>query len=297
MALPDGVTLLLAPNPSPMTLTGTNTYLVRGAAGCAVIDPGPMIERHLVAVAEEGQRQGGIRAILITHGHPDHVEGAPRLRELTGAPIIAWSKEGVADANETLEDEALFTLGDRGLRALFTPGHRYDHLSFALEANGRDTGVIFAGDLVAGAGTVVIAPPDGNLRDYLAALRRILAREPALLAPGHGSDRADASALITGYIAHREDRESQLLSALSATPRSVADLVARIYTDTPTYLHPVAAYSTLAGLLKLEEEGRVAQAPSGPDDASTPVAEPSGLALEGVIGRPAGLDAYWRLIA
>src|SRR5579862_8022148 len=101
MALPDGVSLLLAPNPSPMTLGGTNTYLVRGALGCVVIDPGPAIEPYLEAVAVEAHWLGSARAILITHGHPDHAEGARRLSEMTGAPILAWSFEGVPVANAT----------------------------------------------------------------------------------------------------------------------------------------------------------------------------------------------------
>jgi glyoxylase-like metal-dependent hydrolase (beta-lactamase superfamily II) len=280
-----------------MTLTGTNTYIVRGALGCAVIDPGPAIEAHLSAVAEEAERMGGARAILVTHGHPDHVEGASRLRELTGAPILAWSREGVACANETLGDGAVYSLGERQLRALFTPGHRYDHLCFALEESGSDTGTIFAGDLVAGAGTVVIAPPEGDLSDYLDSLRRILARAPAHLAPGHGPQREDARALLEGYIAHRDDRERQLLSALSATPATVAELVRRVYTDTPLYLHSIAAYSMLAGLLKLEREGRASQDPPTPEDSESNADEaPAGLALEGVVGRPQGLAARWRRV-
>lgn len=296
MALPDGVTLLLAPNPSPMTLSGTNTYLVRGAAGCLVIDPGPEIESHLLAVADAARAQGGAKAILITHGHPDHVAGAARLRGLTGAPVVAWSREGVAVADETLADGGDVSLGDRAARALYTPGHRYDHLCFLLEEGGRDAGVIFAGDLVAGAGTVVIAPPEGDLSDYLASLRRVLALQPRLILPGHGTARQDARALLEGYIAHRADRERQLLGALSAAPTTVTALVAMIYTDTPAYLHPVAAYSTLAGLIKLEREGRVAREAVA-EGAEEPVSlgPDSPLALEGVVGRPEGLSARWRL--
>ncbi|HEX9038406.1 MAG TPA: MBL fold metallo-hydrolase [Ktedonobacterales bacterium] len=297
MSLPDGITRLLAPNPSPMTLTGTNTYLVRGADGCAIIDPGPRIEEHLQTVAEEARSQGGARAILITHGHPDHVEGAARLRELTGARIVAWSRAGVPEADETLPDGGMLSLGRRGLRAHFTPGHRFDHLCFALEGE-RATGAIFAGDLVAGAGTVVIAPPEGDLLDYLASLRRVLALNPRLLLPGHGPEREDARALLGGYLAHREERERQLVSALRGEPASVAALVEAIYTDTPSYLHPVAAHSTLAGLLKLEREGRVTRT-SAEDGAAQTVRfdAPGPLALEGMVGRPDGLFSLWSRVS
>jgi glyoxylase-like metal-dependent hydrolase (beta-lactamase superfamily II) len=295
MSLPDGVSLLLAPNPSPMTLTGTNTYLLRGSAGCVIIDPGPEIEEHLGAVADEAQKQGGALAILVTHGHPDHVEGAAHLRELTGAPIWAWSRAGSPAADKTISDGERISVGERALRAIFTPGHRYDHVCFLLEDPKQDEGVVFAGDLVAGAGTVVIAPPEGDLNDYLTSLRRILALEPHLLLPGHGPARDDARALLEGYIAHREDRERQLLNALSAEPITVQTLVQLIYTDISPSLHPIAAYSTLAGLIKLERERRVIRLPGIDDTEESSLPERSPLALEGVVGRSAGFSARWRL--
>jgi glyoxylase-like metal-dependent hydrolase (beta-lactamase superfamily II) len=300
MPLPANVSIVLAPNPSPMTGPGTNTYLVSGAEGCVVIDPGPEIESHLAAVAQAAQARGGARALLVTHGHPDHMEGAARLRVLTGAPIWAYSREGVPGADAELADNALVSLGDQRLRALYTPGHRFDHLCFLLEGSG----VVFAGDLVAGAGTVVIAPPHGDLNDYLASLRRLLALIPhelRTLAPAHGPAREDAQALLEGYIAHREQREQQLLAALAADAddhpdgQRVAELVARIYTDVAPDLWPVAAYSTLAGLLKLERDGRAQRSQPAADDTGAPP-EPTPLALEGVVGRPDGIDARWRPI-
>lgn len=296
MISPIGVTTLLAPNPSIMTGAGTNTYLVRGSGGCAIIDPGPEIEVHLQSVAAEARRQGGAKVILITHGHPDHLEGAARLRALTGAPIRAWSREGSPVADGTVADGALISLGGLALRALHTPGHRYDHLCFVLLDVVQPTGAVFAGDLVAGEGTVVIAPPEGDLMDYLASLRRLLALTPRLLLPGHGPARSDARTLLEGYLKHREDREQQLIAALSAEPATVPHLVSRIYTDVAPALHPVAAYSTLAGLIKLEREARVIRLPAMESDLEPEqIALHSPLALEGVVGRPEGMGARWRL--
>ena len=300
MPLPEGVSVILAPNPSPMTGNGTNTYLVSGGQGCVVIDPGPLIESHLVAVAEAAQELGGARALLVTHGHPDHAEGAARLRELTGAPVLAWSREGVPAADETLDDGDVATLGDRALRAIYTPGHRYDHLCFLLE----DEGTLFAGDLVAGVGTVVIAPPEGDLDDYLASLRRLLAmdaRDLRLIAPGHGPAREDVQELLEGYLTHREQRERQLVAALVVDERGqrISELVVRIYTDVGPDLWPIAAYSTLAGLLRLERVGLAERVLSVVSEEVVMVGESAliahtPLALEGVVGRPDGLDARWR---
>src|SRR5579864_9186679 len=218
MDLPAGVERILAPNPSLMTGPGTNTFLVTApGTRCVVIDPGPEIESHLAAIAATAAPHGGIAQILITHGHPDHVEGASRLRALTGAPVLAWSREGSPAADTTLAHGDSIRVGERQLRALHTPGHRFDHLCFLLE----DSGALFAGDLVAGVGTVVIIPPEGDLLDYLASLRRLralAADHPAdtasgrlpdapplgLILPAHGPEIADPAALLDDYLAHRQ---------------------------------------------------------------------------------------------
>ncbi len=264
MPLPEGVQVILAPNPSIMTGPGTNSYLVAGSGGpCVVVDPGPDDAGHLEAIARAAAELGGLGAILVTHGHADHQEGAAHLRALTGAPVLAWSREGGAATDRALADGERIAVGDRTLRALHTPGHRFDHLCFLLE----DAGALFAGDLVAGVGTVVIAPPEGNLADYLASLRRLLALEGLRsILPGHGPVVEDGPALLREYVAHRLLREQQVLAGLSAGLSTIPALVARIYAEVDPALHPAAGRSVAAHLLKLEREGRVARPAGAPED-------------------------------
>ncbi len=252
----EGVECILAPNAGLMTGPGTNTYLVWGAGGsCVVIDPGPDDPAHLDVVVEAVAARGVLEAILVTHGHHDHDAGAARLGERTGAPVLTWSRDEVAAAGRTLVDGERVMVGGRALRALHTPGHRFDHLCFLLE----DTRVLFAGDLVAGVGTVVIAPPEGDLTDYMASLRRLRDLPLRTILPGHGPPIGAPHALLDGYIAHREAREAQVLAGLADGLCAVAALVAAIYAAVDPALRPAAALSVTAHLLKLEREGRVAR--------------------------------------
>ena len=266
VALPVGVYCMLAPNPSLLTGPGTNTYLVadEAAGEVVVIDPGPDTPEHLRRVADAVAVLGRATAILVTHGHPDHADGAAALRELLGVPIYAWSREGVAATDHPLADGAEIAVGNRKLRALCTPGHRFDHLCFLLE----DADALFAGDLIAGVGTVVIAPPEGDLLDYLVSLRRLQALGLRLILPAHGPFLGDPQAVLSYYIAHREERERQVLAGLAAGPRTVGELVSAIYADVSADLHPIAAYSVLAHLYKLEREGRVHRLPGADDQES-----------------------------
>lgn len=267
MPLPEGVELILAPNPSMMTGPGTNTYVVSGApgGGVLVIDPGDAAAAHLDRIAAAAQSTGGLQAILITHGHPDHAGGAAELRERTGAPVLAWSREGVPVADRTLTDGETLHVGGRTLRAVHTPGHRFDHLAFLLE-DAEQGPVLFAGDLVAGIGTVVISPPEGDLFDYLESLRRLLALDLRLILPAHGPAIESPRELLEYYIAHRDERERQVLDGLRAGRETIPELVAAIYAEVDPALHPVAARSVLAHLLKLEREGRVAREGTDADE-------------------------------
>jgi glyoxylase-like metal-dependent hydrolase (beta-lactamase superfamily II) len=254
--LPAYVKAILAPNPSLLTGPGTTSFLVGSASsGCVVIDPGPEDEGHLHRLAEEAQVWGGLRSILITHGHADHYEGARMLAGLTGAPILAWSREGTPTADEQLHDGQIIECGPDRLRVLHTPGHRFDHVCFLLE----QARIVFAGDLVAGVGTVVILPPEGNISDYLASLRRLLALDLALILPAHGPVVTGPHAKLQEYIDHRMLRERQILEALQAGVERIPEMVKRIYADVDPRLHAFAGESVRAHLLKLESEGLVLQ--------------------------------------
>lgn len=259
--LAPGVRRITAPNPGYMTGPGTNTYLV-GEAGVAVIDPGVRDTTHLDAIEAAGE--GRIHRILVTHNHPDHSRGARELAERTGAPVQAHpiqlrgirEKDFVADSH--LDDGDIVAGADYRLRCLHTPGHAADHLCFLHE----ETGLLFAGDHVMEGVTVVIAPPDGDMGAYLASLER-LKREPIqAIAPGHGGVLHSPIEVLDGVIAHRREREAQILALLEESADGegcrIADMVETLYAEVPAPLHPVAAYQVYAHLLKLRDEGRVA---------------------------------------
>src|SRR5579859_2947968 len=255
-ALPDYVRLFLAPNPSLLTGPGTNSFLVGGSPqGCYVIDPGPQDEGHLDTLADAARAWGGIQGILITHGHVDHYEGAQTLARKTGAPILAWSRDGTSVADQELSDQQTIECGADRLRVIHTPGHRFDHVCFLLE----DARLLFAGDLVAGVGTVVILPPEGNVGAYLASLRRLLTLDLALILPGHGPFITAPHAKLQEYIDHRLLSEQQILDALEAGLERIPEMVQRIYADVDPRLHGFAGESVRAHLLKLAAEGRVTQ--------------------------------------
>ena len=239
---------VLAPNPSHMTGAGTNTYLL-GEAELAVIDPGPVLPEHLDAIVREAG-SAKIAAILVTHRHSDHLPAALPLAERTGAPLYGHPE--LPGVQRPLADDETLAVGGLHLRALATPGHTPDHHCYLLEEDGG----IFTGDLIAGSGTVVVGPGPGELRQYLASLRRLLALRPSRLLPGHGPEVADAGGKIQEYLDHRQAREDQIVAALSQGSRTLEGLRLEIYPDVPQALVWAAENNLRTHLLKLQEEGR-----------------------------------------
>jgi glyoxylase-like metal-dependent hydrolase (beta-lactamase superfamily II) len=242
-ALPAWCTLVRADNPSPMTLEGTNTYVLRagGAPGAVVVDPGPLDEGHLAAVAALGP----VQLIVLTHGHPDHAEGAHLFQEMTGAPMAAVEPRLVVDIAALRGGETFTDVGGLTLRVVPTPGHTSDSVSFVVE---DDEPALLTGDTILGRGSTVVAHPDGVLAPYLDSLARLRDLGPMLLLPGHGPVRPDASALATDYLAHREQRLEQVRAAVAAGDRSAREVVRRVYVDVDPSLWPAAELSVLAQL-------------------------------------------------
>lgn len=273
-----GIRRLLAPNPSPMTYRGTNTYLV-GAEEIAVIDPGPRDDAHLAAILDACV-SGQITAILVTHAHLDHSPLARPLADKTGAPVYAFSDAtggrsavmqrlaatGLMRGGEGVDvgfqpDRSLAdgdTLAGAGwhLTALHTPGHFGNHLCFAFGER------LFSGDLVMGWASSLVSPPDGDLTDFMASCRRLRSRTWAQFLPGHGDVISDPAGRLDWLIDHRRSREAALLAALADGPATADALARRIYTDTPAALLPAAARNVLAHMIDLY--GKNIVAPEGP---------------------------------
>jgi hydroxyacylglutathione hydrolase len=255
---------VLGLNPGLMTGPGTNTYLI-GARRPILLDTGAGVAGYVRLLVDflGSEAQGEISRVVLTHRHVDHIGGVPDVRR--AFPRIPVAKLVKNDATlpvamESLEDGAVIRGDGVTLRAVYTPGHASDHLCYYLE----EERALFSGDLILGGSTTVIPPDDGDLGDYLDSLRRVLRLDVQRIYPAHGPVLEPARPVIEGYIAHRLERDAQILQAVSAGAEMVADIVARVYRDVAPALHPVARLSVLSHLHKLEREGRVVRLAGDP---------------------------------
>jgi glyoxylase-like metal-dependent hydrolase (beta-lactamase superfamily II) len=259
-----GIRRVLAPNPSPFTYTGTQTYIL-GEGEVAVIDPGPDLPEHLEALtaALKGERVG---AILCTHTHRDHSPASRPLAAVTGAPIVGCAALSLEDegprADESFDSayrpDRILADGERlrgegwAVEAVATPGHTSNHLCFAFAE-----GALFTGDHVMGWSTTVVAPPDGDMAAYRASLERLLARADRIYYPAHGPAVTDPHGHVRRLIEHRSMRERQILGQLERGEGRIPAIVASLYTDIDPRLFPAAGRSVLAHLVDLERRGAV----------------------------------------
>jgi len=255
-----GIRRIVAPNPSMMTGPGTNTYLF-GRDKVAVLDPGPLIDNHIDAIIDFAAAP--IAWVLVTHTHPDHSPAASVLAEITGAELIGIAapegphQDKTFKPQRSLEDTEKFETDEFSLEVIRTPGHASNHICF-LHA---ESNWLFTGDHVIDGSTVVIDPPDGNMKHYIESLRRVKRLECDALAPGHGEIIHDPARVVDWIIDHRLEREAKVVAALKQNPRlSTYDLVPHVYKDVDKRLYGWAERSLLAHLIKLEEDGRAGQA-------------------------------------
>jgi glyoxylase-like metal-dependent hydrolase (beta-lactamase superfamily II) len=274
----DDILRIVAPNPGPMTLEGTNTYVV-GRDPAYVIDPGPAIAEHIEAVRAAAEERGGIGGVLLTHSHADHTAGV----EMLGAEVLLGS---VSEGDETapappsetlsaggppgsvLDSRASGPVGQDTSRELRrvgpfgvmpSPGHAADHVCFVRETDHAPGPVVFCGDLVLGHGSSIVPPRTmgGSLSDYMASLHALAALEPSLLCPGHGPWIADPAGKITEYLEHRTERERKLVAAIDGGERDRDRLLDAGWDDVPEPMRPAAAVAMQAHLEKLADEGRL----------------------------------------
>lgn len=276
--------VLRAPNPSPMTGDGTNTYII-GTQDLCIIDPGPDDESHFAALLHHLHQGPRLRKILVTHSHLDHSPLARRLADYTGAVILAYGDslagrseqmnalaqaghagggEGVDLAfrpDQALQDRETVQIGGDLIRAIWTPGHFGNHLCFEWR------GAVFSGDHVMGWSSTFVSPPDGDIGAYMCSLDRLEEESPRRLYPGHGAPIDAPLQRIAELRAHRLAREEAILSRLALGARTLPQLVAEIYTDTPAALHPAAARNVFAHLINLQDRRQVESHPALAPDA------------------------------
>ncbi|ABC62187.1 MBL fold metallo-hydrolase [Erythrobacter litoralis] len=260
------VARILAPNPSPYTFTGTQTYIVGTEGEVAVIDPGPNEPEHIDAIIQ-AIGDDTVVAIMCTHTHRDHSPAAAPLAEKTGAPIVGCAplviETDLPRADESfdttyapdrvLEDGEAMTGRGWTLRAVHTPGHTSNHLCFALE----ESGALFTGDHVMGWSTSVVIPPDGDMGDYMASLDKLYNREDRVYYSAHGAPIEKPRQLVRGMIGHRRQRENQILRHLGEKPLRLPDFVPLMYKGLDPRLNKAAQMSVQAHLIDLERRGRV----------------------------------------
>jgi glyoxylase-like metal-dependent hydrolase (beta-lactamase superfamily II) len=267
---------VIADNPSKYTYLGTGTYII-GQGDVAVIDPGPTLDAHrdALAAALEGAR---VRAILVTHCHSDHSPLAAWLHGETGAPTFAFGPHGTAESDSDLDadveegvtleettdtdfepdvrvgDGEVVAIGSGWtMRAVYTPGHTSNHMCYSLD----EERALFTGDHVMGWSTTVVSPPDGDMRDYIDSLRKVIARDDATLWPTHGAPVTSPQPFLRAFLDHRLEREAQVLAAVRSGLSGIDAMVKLMYADVREELHKAAARSVLSHLIKLVDDGRV----------------------------------------
>jgi glyoxylase-like metal-dependent hydrolase (beta-lactamase superfamily II) len=256
---------LLAPNPSPFTFTGTQTYIV-GNSEVAVIDPGPDLPEHVDAIlaATEGEI---VTAILCTHTHRDHSPAARALQAATGAPIIGCAPLTLDDAGPRADaafdaayrPDRVLTDGETvsgpgwTLEAVATPGHTSNHLCFAL----RESGALFSGDHIMRWSTTVVSPPDGDMADYMMSLGKLIERSDRIYYPAHGDPVEEPKRFVSAIAMHRRQRERQILDLLGEEALPIQSMVERMYSGIDPRLHGAAGRSVLAHLIDLETRQEV----------------------------------------